>query len=275
VSLGRLVWVIAAAATLGFGLAQATAQTSLVHPLSEILASGPKFVDLGPDSVTVELETKVPVVCAVVYGTTAAYGGIATDSDMAGGAHTMHHPTLRGLRPNTTYLLRMQGVGADGTLYVSDSFTLKTPAALTSAKPAGKNVALAAAGARVSGVSSNFGGGGLASAYGGNKAIDGDPATEWSSDGDGDKAWIEIDLGKPQALAALGFYTRTMGTTAEIASFQVRTDKGELLGPFAIPDAKSIYYFRIATTAQKLRFEVVKSSGGNTGASEIEVYAAP
>ena len=98
-----------------------------VHPLSEILASGPTFVDLGPDSVTVELETKVPVVCAVVYGTTAAYGGIATDSDMAGGAHTMHHPTLRGLKPGTTYLLRMQGVGPDGTLYVSDSFTLRTP----------------------------------------------------------------------------------------------------------------------------------------------------
>ena len=84
-----------------------------------------------------------------------------------------------------------------------------------------------------------------------------------------------IDLGKPQALAALGFYTRTMGTIgADFVTFRSRTDTGAILGPFTIPDAKSIYYFPIATTAQKLRFEVLKSSGGNTGASEIEVYAA-
>jgi hypothetical protein len=254
------------------------AQTAQVHPLAEILAAGPRFLDLAPDAVTVELETKVPVVCAVVFGPTTAYGGIATDSDMAGGAHTMHHPMLKGLQPATTYQLRMQGVGPDGTLYVSDNFTLKTPAVLAAiapAKPQGKNIALASAGTKVSAVSSNFGGGGLASAYGATKAIDGDPATEWSSNGDGDKAWIELDLGRPQSITSLGFYTRTMGTTAEIGSFQVKTDKGQVLGPFTIPDAKRIYYFPVSATAQKLRFEVVKSSGGNTGASEIEVYAGP
>src|SRR4051812_32827869 len=111
-------FTIFAAAALALAAAPALAQSPAVHPLSEILASGPKFVDLAPDSVTVELETKVPVVCAVVFGTTTAYGGIATDSDMAGGAHSVHHPALKGLKPDTTYQLRMQGVGADGTLYV-------------------------------------------------------------------------------------------------------------------------------------------------------------
>jgi hypothetical protein len=271
-------WVIVAWVAAALGSGPATAQTASVRPLADIIASGPTFTDVTPNSVTVLIDTTIPVVCAVVYGTTMAYGGIATDSDMAGGAHAMHHPTLRGLQPDTTYQLRMQGVAADGTLYVSRNYVIHTAAlspATAAAKPPGKNVALASSGATVRGVSSNYGGGPVNSAYGGLKAIDGDPATEWSSNGDGDKAWIEIDLGKPQALSAVGFYTRTMGTTAQIASFQVKTDTGAVLGPFAIPDAKSTYYFPVSVTARTLRFEVLKSSGGNTGASEIEVYAQP
>jgi len=50
--------------------------------------------------------------------------------------------------------------------------------------------------------------------------------------------------------------------------------KGEKLGPFDLPDANSVYYFTVATTARTLRLEVLKSSGGNTGAAEIEVYSS-
>ena len=266
------------------GAVPASAQSApgnlpLAHPLSEILVSGPTFNGVTADSATVSLETKVPVVCAVAFGTTTAYGSLATDSAMNGGPLLVHNPVLHGLMPNTTYQIRMQGVGPDGTLYVSDNYTLKTPAAtpvaLAPVTPAGKNVALASAGAHISGVSSNYGGGALDSGYGGAKAIDGDPATEWSSNGDGDKAWIEIDLGKKYALNAVGFFTRTMGTTAQISNFQVTTDSGQVLGPFTVPDAKSIYYFPVTATTEKLRFQVLKSSGGNTGASEIEVYARP
>src|SRR5581483_10002069 len=96
-------------------------------------------------------------------------------------------------------------------------------------KPSGKNVALLTAGARVKGVSSNYGGGDNDSAFGANKAIDGDLTTQWSSNGEGDKAWVEIDLGQEYALSALGFRTRTMGTSAQIAQFRVLTDKGEVL----------------------------------------------
>jgi hypothetical protein len=276
VKLWRLVLVLAAIFALS-GL-PAAAQTAGVRPLSEILANGPRFVDLTSDSVTVLIDTTIPVACAAVYGTTAAYGMIATDSDMAGGAHAMHHPALRGLTPNTVYQLRMQGVGPDGTLYVSQNYTFRTlpatPAALGAARPTGRNVALASAGAKVAGVSSNFGGGGNETAYGGSKAIDGSPITEWSSNGDGDKAWIELDLGRPEVLTAVGFFTRTMGTSAQISSFQVKTDSGQVLGPFTIPDAKTTYYFPVSATARTLRFEVLKSSGGNTGAAEVEVYAA-
>ncbi len=254
-----------------------TATTGAVHPLSEILVRGPEFADIQADSVTVKIETRIPVVCAVAYGTTTAYGQLATDTDMVGGGHQDHHPVLKGLKPDTLYHIRLQGVGPDGTLYVSDNLTFRTPSASTvvqPSKPQGKNVALISSGARIKGVSSNFGGD-LNSAYGANKAIDGDLNTEWSSNGDGDKAWIEIDLGKEYAITSIGFRTRTMGTSAQIERFQVITDQGEKLGPFDLPDARSVYYFPISTTARILRFEVLKSSGGNTGAAEIEVYASP
>jgi hypothetical protein len=197
---------------------------------------------------------------------------------MAGGGHQDHHPVLKGLQPDTLYQIRLQDVGPDGTLYVSDNLTFRTPSAsaiVQPAKPQGKNVALISIGARVKSVSSNYGGGDANSTYGANKAIDGDLNTEWSSNGDGDRAWIEIDLGKEYPITALGFRTRTMGTSAQIERFQVSTDKGEKLGPFDLPDAKSVYYFPVSTTARTLRFEVLKSSGGNTGAAEIEVYASP
>jgi len=243
-----------------------------IRPLAEILASGPLFTDIGPESATVLISTKVAVVCAAAFGTTTAYGKLATDSDMAGGPHQDHHPLLSGLAPDTVYNVRLAGVGPDGTLYVSDNLTFRTAAATKSAKPAGRNVALLSAGASVVTVSSNYGAADNKSAYGANKAIDGDATTEWSSNGDGDRATIEVDLGKEYPLTSLGFRTRTMGTSAQITRFRVITDRSETLGPFELPDAKSTYYFPVSVSARKLRFEVVSSSGGNTGAAEIEVY---
>lgn len=269
----RAIWL---GLTVMGGPADALAQAPTVHPLSEILSNGPAFEDLTSTSVTVRIETAIVMVCAAAYGTTTAYGSLATDGDMAAGGHTSHHPALTGLTPDTDYQLRLQGIGPDGTLYVSDNYSFHTPkaAALPQAatRPPGSNVALSAAGARVVAVSSNYGGGGMDSAYGGDRAIDGDAASQWSSNGDGDKAWIEIDLGKPVEITAVGLQTRTMGTSAQIESFRVITDAGERFGPFSLPDARYPYYFPVAATARLLRFEVVSSSGGNTGAATIEVF---
>jgi len=139
----------------------------------------------------------------------------------------------------------------------------------------GGNRAQAEKGASVVGVSSNFGGGDVDSAYGANNALDGDPSTEWSSDGDGDGAWIEIVLATKTNVTSLGFWTRTMGTSAQISSFQVVTDLGRTLGPFTVDSAATISFFDTDFEATRLRFEVIESSGGNTGAVEIEVYGTP
>ena len=53
------------------------------------------------------------------------------------------------------------------------------------------------------------------------------------------------------------------------------TDRGETFGPFDLTDASAEYYFDVDLTAKRLRLETVDSSGGNTGAVEIEVYGEP
>ncbi|HEX9803651.1 MAG TPA: discoidin domain-containing protein [Gammaproteobacteria bacterium] len=189
---------------------------------------------------------------------------------MAGGAHSDHHPLLTGLTPDTLYYARLQGVGPDGTLYRSEQYTFRTaPASAASVEP---NLALLENGARVVGVSSNFGSGADDGPWGALNAFDGDGATAWSSDGDGASAWIEIELAGHTRVTRIGFWTRTMGSSAQIQSFQIVTDDGETVGPFNLTDAGQSYSFDTDFSARRLRFEAVTSSGGNTGVVEIEVY---
>jgi len=125
-----------------------------IRPITDILVLGPEFTDIGAETATVLVETNIPVACAVVYGTTPAYGQIAVDSDMAGGGHTDHHPLLTGLKPDTVYYARLQGVGPDGTLYRSEEYTFRTPPADAQMEDS-SNLASIANGARVVGVSRN------------------------------------------------------------------------------------------------------------------------
>jgi len=261
------------ALTLAACASQMAPPEALVRPITDVLASGPEFTDIAPGTVTVRVETTVPLACAVVYGTTPDYGRIATDTDMAGGGHSEHRPLLTGLQPDTLYYARLQGVGPDGALYRSEEYTFRTgPAAAEGGQP---NLARPENGARLVGVSSNYGGGADDSSFGALNALDGNPATQWSSDGDGDAAWIEIELAAETRVTRISFWTRTMGSLAEIHSFQIVTDKGETIGPFNLADAAQAYYFETDFTAQRLRFEAVTTSGGNTGAVEIEVYGEP
>ena len=162
-------------------------------------------------------------------------------------------------------LARFDGARFDGARFDSDG-------ADDSREP---NLASLANGGRVVGVSSAFAGASLEARWGGNSAVDGDPSTQWSSDGDGDDAWIEIALAEPVAVTRVGFWTRTMGASAEIRTFQIVTDGGQTYGPFALTGPSQITYFDVSFRAQRLRFEALETSTGNTGAVEIEVYGEP
>ena len=61
---------------------------------SEILTAGPSFTNDKGNSVTVVLDTKIPVICAAAYGATPSYGHLASDPTMAGSAITHHQPLL-------------------------------------------------------------------------------------------------------------------------------------------------------------------------------------
>ena len=73
-------------------------------------------------------------------------------------------------------------------------------------------------------------------------------------------------------VTSLGFWTQTVGTSAQIASTQVVIGQGGTYRPLDLADASAVHYSDVDLTAKRLRFEIVDSSGGNTGAVEIEVY---
>lgn len=212
--------------------------------------------------------TSVPVACSVAYGTDDSLGSIATDDDMAGGAHADHMPVLRGLEPETTYRYVLQGADANGNLYRSEVMGFTTPAATLPDTP-GMNIAPEG---RVADVSSEF-----SSEFAAASAIDGDATTEWSTAGDGDDAYLTVDLGREAELGGVGFATRSMGDgTATTTSYTVTVNPdgaAREFGPFDVGDGLSASEF--VASGQVVRFDVDTSTGGNTGAVELEIYATP
>lgn len=233
---------------------------TVVHPLTEIL-DGDVTVELDPSgtAAVVRLDTTIDVVCAVSFGPDNTLGALATDDDMAGAGHRNHHPLLTSLEPGTTYFYRLSGVDANGTIYQSDTMEFTVSGGV----PARANVAR---GGTITDVSSEYSG-----TYEASNAIDGSLATEWSSKGDGDDASITIDLGAPTPVTGVGFRTREMSDGTSITtSFTVTVDDGATYGPFASGPGLSTADLEV--TGQAFRFDVTTSTGGNTGAVEIEIY---
>jgi len=245
-----------------------------IRPLEEVSASGPpQIIDLTAVDAILSFESSIPLACSVVYGKTTDYGLVSVDLDMAGGAHTVHGPLLTSLEPDTIYHFRLQGTAPDGILYISEDMTFRT---LEGEKDTEINLASLEAGARVLDVSSNFGGAGNDEQWGANSAIDGSRGTAWSSNGDGNEAYIEIELAQPANLYALEVWTRSMSNgTAQIFSFTLTTDAGQVLGPFSLGDAEQAYRFDVEAVTRSLRLDVIDSSGGNTGLVEFAVFGTP
>ncbi len=265
-------WLVGAAVAMLVALPTGAVEFQIpVRSIDEV-ADGPmrEIGDITATEATLLFDSSVPLVCSVVYGETPDFGLIATDQDMAGGAHSNHHPAMVGLRPDTEYFWRVQGTASDGTVYLGETLTFRTPVQVASARP---NLASSDAGATVTAVSSNFGDGENDAAWGASSAIDGSQSTAWSSFGDGNDAFVEIALAAPADIEEIEVWTRTMSDgTAQIFSFTVTTDSGKTFGPFDLPDAAEPYRFPLETTAQSLRLEVVDSSGGNVGLIEFGAY---
>ena len=130
-------------------------------------------------------------------------------------------------------------------------------------EPPAPNVAFLA---QVTGSSSEY-----SDAYAASNAIDGDLATEWSTAGDGDDAFIVLQFGDNMIVEGVGFRTREMtdGTSITL-TFTVTVDGGKTYGPFEAGPGLAVGLAEFS--GYELRFDVESSTGGNTGAIEVEVY---
>ena len=221
-------------------------------------------------SATLPIHTNVPVACTIVFGTTPEFGFLSLDQDMAGGTHSDHNPLLSGLAPETEYFFRVQGIDDDGNLYLSETMSFTTPPQDTSLTD---NLASPDRGATIIGVSSAFGDAAPDAQWGALSAFDDNGNTEWSSAGDGDEAWIEVELAERAAIEQITFQTRSMSNGTAIAlAFTITTDSGETFGPYELPDAENSFDFETTFEAKTLRFDLVETTGGNTGAINIAVF---
>jgi hypothetical protein len=230
---------------------------------------GPAVISKTSFSATIRFDSGVPTVCNAPYGETTDYGQVAT-LPMMDGATLDHVLTFSNLKPDTLYHYEINATDNQGNVYQSGDFTFRTEPEQADPNAGETNWLSLQSGARVRAVSSNFSGARNDETWGAESAIDGRPDTAWSSDGDGNQAFIEIELPQAVHFERLLVHTRSMSNnTAQIYSFSITTGSGEVYGPFELEDAAQAYTFEVDFTADVLRFEAVDTNGGNTGFFEL------
>lgn len=214
-------------------------------------------------SAVVRVTTNPRTVCAIAYGKTTSLGSIADDRNMDGTAIARHTVVLGGLEPGTTYYYRLTATDARGRVFQSQRLARFT----TPRRPptAEHDVAV---GAKVLAVSSQW-----SSAYKAANAVDGNLATQWASKGNGDHAFITIELRRKYKVSGVAFITRRMADGTAITRTFAVVDGHRRYGPFAAGSPGNPHVAHVSFVGRVLRFEVVTSTGGNTGAAEIEVFA--
>jgi hypothetical protein len=241
-----------------------------VLPLEAVTESAVEILDITPTSARLNFIGTEALACTVVYGITTAFGSASIDTTMSGGAIIEHNPVMINLEPDTEYFYRVQGSGEDGTFYIGEVGSFRTAPAPTGDNP---NLASAERGAQIIAWSSAFGDANLDENWGAGMAFDGNPSTAWSSAGDGSEAWIEVELESRARIDRVEFWSRAMNDGSAIThSFTIETDEGESFGPFELDDTEQAYSFDVEIEAQTLRFNLMDTTGGNTGAVDIAVY---
>ncbi len=262
----------AACGSDGEAVGAAPVATTSVLDISPILVQEPVFTTGANGVVAMQIETTIDVGCNIVFGPDDTYGTLATDVDMSDGAHDVHTVILGELTPGDVVHYNLQGASPDGQLYQGSSDrTFVVP------EPGGSTLATGAPDAAADGrtnlalgvdvtASSEFN-----ANFGASNAVDGNPATQWSSRGDGDDAFLEIDLGAPTSIDGIGFWTRDMSDgTAVIESIRILVD-GIDLGVH--PVGRDLTVVEIEAVGQVVRIEAETTTGGNTGAVEVAVYS--
>ena len=235
-------------------------------------SSSPEVSDIGTNRIKISFTGKRDTLASTALGETKKFGRLVRLPKT--GPFRAHSINILGLKSGMEYFTETVLIDTRGNLYRSETNTFTT---LEEGEKTnyGENWASLEKGGSISDVSSNWGGD-PSGAFGAKNAIDDDPGTEWSSQGEGNEAWIEIKLPEKIEISAIGFWTRTMGDTGQISKIRAITGTGKLLGEFQIPSADELHVYQVPrSTTGKVRFEVLESSGGNTGAREIKVFGTP
>lgn len=245
-------------------------------------ASGLDFTNLRAEEITgtravIRFDTSRPTTCEARYGTLPdALTLTATDPNMDedNPFSIEHEVPLDDLEPLTTYYVRAFAEDEAGETFTSELMSFTTREA--SAVSLGTNVALPAAGAVVVEVSSNFGGAANDETWGAESAFDGEMSTAWATDGDGDAAFVVVDLRTARTISGFAFRSRDMADGSSIIRSVTLTLDGREIGSFATPDPTQLYPFELEepVTGRIVRIDAVETTGGNTGAREIEIYEA-
>ena len=244
-----------------------------IRPFSEVQDSEFTFEnDPGfPDRGIFRVVTTEAMICSIAWGVTEELGNQNNSLAMNGTGIIDHDVLLPGAEAGVTYFFRVQGATADGQLFQSQLSTFTLPAREEAGgemddQAHGENLALSAS---VIDVSSEF-----SDTWAGSNAIDDDLSTEWATAGDGDDGFITIDLGSTQDVAGVEFLTRSMADGSAIANeFFVVVDDGQRMGPFPAGNPADAEFVAMDFAGKIIRFEIDTSTGGNTGAIEIRVFA--
>lgn len=244
-----------------------------IMPLSVVTESDVQIYDVTDTTARVNFVGTIPLACYLVYGADESFGFVTNDPDMAQAAIIDHNPVLLDLEPDTEYVFRMQGIGEDGVIYVSELYRFRT---LPASDEISANLLSPENGAVVLEVSSTFGNQPNDGRWGILNAFDGNPATEWSSNGDGDDAYFVVELSGEHRVHTIEYRTRAMNDgTAITEAFTITTDNGEVFGPFEVEAYTNLMTFEVDIVATTLRYDVERSTGGNTGIIDIAVYGTP
>jgi hypothetical protein len=237
----------------------------------EVFVSGPNPISTGANDVRIEFVTGEPVLASTAVGESGEFGRLARLPERKPFAD--HELKILGLKAGTEYLSETIIINRSGEVYRSAGIEFETePGEGGNLGKTGENLASSA---EINDVSSIWGGEPEGS-FGAKNAIDGEPGTEWSSQGEGNDAWIEVKLSERSRVVGFGFWTRTMGETGQISQLRVLTGDGRVIGEYEIPSADKIHTFEVPEVeAEVIRFEVLDSSGGNTGVREIKIFGTP
>ena len=274
---GALVLLLALVTVLLVGCGGGDGE-SAVRDFSEVQASDFRFRndETRSDRAIFHVTTTEPMICAIVWGPTEALGQLNNSLDMNGRGIREHNVFLPGAEAGETYFFQVQGSTADGTLFRSPlaSFTLPEREQAGAATPETDSGGMDGMGeidaldATIAAVSSEF-----SDTWAAENVLDGDLDTEWASAGDGDDAFITLDLGRSCEVTGVEFLTRSMADGSAVTqTYVIIVDEDERLGPFSASTPARRILEAAAFTGRRLRFELEGTTGGNTGAVEIRVF---